>query len=91
MAVTVHPAGAVRLSVTELSLLAPGFASVVVAVNVEPGATTWGALTVSGCLTMMTAEPVTPLTVTRIVATPGATAFMIPVLLTLATLELLLA
>ena len=86
----VQPLGAASLSLTLLTGAEPGFDRAVVAVNDPPGSATAGAVSVSGCLTTTTADPLTPLTLTEIVAIPGATAVIVPLLLTVATLMLLL-
>jgi hypothetical protein len=67
-----------------------GLGSVVVAVNVEPGCGTAAALSVNGSFTRIGVAPVTPWTVTLMVAAPGATVVTVPVSLTLATFGSLL-
>lgn len=57
----------------------------------SPGVPIAGALSANGCCTTMGVEPVTPPTVTLIVATPAATVATWPLLLTVATFGLLLA
>ena len=88
--VAVQPPGGVSVRLTPVTAEEPVFEKLSVAVNDEPESTTVGATSETGCLTTTTVDPVTPPTVTEIVATPGATALITPLLLTLATLELLL-
>jgi hypothetical protein len=90
VAVAVHPAGTASETLTLVSgwLLVSGIA--VVTVAVVPGVTMAGAVSASGCCTTTGVVPVTPLTVTLIVATPWPTAVSMPVLLTAATFGLLL-
>ncbi len=87
----VQPLGPVSDMLTLVSGAPLGFGSVVVAVNVEPGSTSDGALSENGCLTTTGVVPVTPLTVTLIVVAPAAIVFTVPALLTVATSGLLLA
>ena len=68
-----------------LSAAGPVFGNVVVAVTLEPGPTTAGAVSVNGWLTTSGAVAVTPLTVTRNVVTPTATAVTTPLSFTVAT------
>jgi hypothetical protein len=89
-AVTVQPAGVLRPSVTSVSGTRPGLGSVALAVTVPPGATTAGISSVYGCLTTIGVVPVTPSTVTAMVAAPAATAVTLPFGLTEATFGLLL-
>jgi hypothetical protein len=86
-----QPSGVVRLIVTAVSGALLGLGSVVVAVRVEPGWTMLGACSVNGCLTTIGVLPVTPFTVTLIVAVPAAMVRTAPVRLTAATAGLLLA
>src|SRR5450759_1604320 len=75
VALTVQPLGAVSWTLTLRRGAVPVFGSCVVAVKVEPGTATTVALSLSASgLTRMTADPVTPLTVTVMVATPFLTA-----------------
>jgi hypothetical protein len=90
VALTVQPLGAVSVTLTLRRGAVPVFGSCVVAVKVEPGTATTGALRLSATEpTTMTAEPCTPFTVTLIVAVPAAMAWTIPLLLTVATEGLL--
>ena len=90
VAATVHPSGAVRLTLTCESAWLPVSGSDVVTVAVAPGAMMGGAFTENGCCTATGAEPVTPFTVTLMVAAPCAIAVSLPPGLTVTTLGLLL-
>ena len=84
-AVAVQPAGTASVMLTLPSGRGRCPGSAVVTVAVEPGWPTAGALSVNGCWTTTGVVPVTPLTVTLIVATPCPTAVTWPVRLTVAT------
>ncbi len=70
--------------------MSPPFVSVVVAVAASPGVTTGGAVSVREWPTTIGVVPLTPSTVTLIVATPSPTALTRPAALTVATFVSLL-
>src|ERR1022692_175458 len=90
VAVTVQPLGAVSATLTLRRGALPVLGSDVVAVMADPGVTTGGAVSVNGCWTVTGVEPVTPLTMTLMVATPWAIMVILPPGLIEATLGLLL-
>ena len=86
LAVAVQPVGTVRWKAALRSFSPPlGFAEVVVTVKLPPGTATAGALIANGSCTAIGVEPVTPSTLTRIVAVPTACVVTTPVRLTEAT------
>src|SRR5258708_34500241 len=90
VACAVQPLGAVSVRLTLLSALVPPLTNVVVAVTVPPAVISGGAARVSEGRTTIGAEPLTPLTVTGMVAVPSPTALTSPGVLTVAPVGLLL-
>ncbi len=91
VAVTVQPFGALRPNRRSRTAWSPVLLKVSVAVIVVSGFTTVGASRPSASCTTIGVVPVTPSTVTRIVATPGARMVTVPLPLTVATRGSLLA
>ncbi len=90
VALTVQPDGAGIETFTPDSAEPVPLVRVVVTVAAWPAVTNCGPCTARESLTTMTMEPVTPPTVTLIVATPSAPAVTMPAELTVATAGLLL-
>src|SRR3954451_19133772 len=91
VAFAVQPAGSDSDALTLVSGWVPAAGRAVVTVIVEPGVATAGVVSLNGCCTTTGAVPVTPLTVTLMVAVPWPTAVSTPARLTLTTSGLLLA